>query len=101
MNKKRMQVIGIALVLMALVAGMVFAGEEKISLRTSGNTVYVYNGNSQTYNVTVLIIYSANGVSGQRTSRSVTVRAGQEESARIGASAIIEHVEVTSASPGF
>jgi hypothetical protein len=55
MNKKRMLVIGIALVLMALVAGMVFAGEHSGVLyehTSDGWTVFV-NGND--YRVTVFL----------------------------------------------
>jgi len=46
MKNKRILVIGIALVFMAMVAGVVFAGEMKgVSWYISGNQTYVTNNN--------------------------------------------------------
>jgi polygalacturonase len=90
----------IAALLLVIGAGTAFAAAG-ISLDWRNNTVYISNSNSQPYNVSVRIIYSANGVSGQVATRDKNVKAGKTEPVSIGASAIIEHAEVISASPGL
>jgi hypothetical protein len=88
-----------AVLLLVIGAGTAFAADG-ISLDWRDNTVYISNENSRPYNVTVKITYSANGSSFQ-TNRTVNVKAGKTESVSIASSAIIERVEVTSASPGL
>jgi hypothetical protein len=92
-------VILVAVLLLVIGVGMVFAADG-ISLDWRNNVVYISNSNSVPYNVTVRITYSANGNS-QSTTRSTNVKAGKTEQISIASSAIIEHVDVTSASPGL
>jgi hypothetical protein len=99
MKNKRILVLGLALILLALVVGVAFAADG-ISLNWRNNTVYVSNSNSTPYDVPVLITYSAYGYSNQ-TTRTVNVKAGKTESVSIGTSAIIEHVEVIRAGFGL
>jgi hypothetical protein len=96
---RKKTVIVVAVLLLVIGVGTVFAADG-ISLDWRNNTVYVSNSNSVPYNVTVKIIYSAYG-SRDSTSRTVNVKAGKTAEASIPASAIIEHAEVTSASPGL
>jgi asparagine N-glycosylation enzyme membrane subunit Stt3 len=93
-------VIIVAALLLVVGVGTAFAADG-ISLNWRNNTVYISNSNSRPYNVTVQIIYSANGMSGQTTQRSTNVKAGKTGEVSIASSAIIEHAEVISASPGF
>jgi preprotein translocase subunit SecF len=99
---RKKAVIVIAVLLLVIGAGTAFAATG-ITLDFSGNTVYISNSNSQPYDVTVQITYSANGISGQQAQRKANVRGGavRVPAITIGSSAIIERAEVISASPGL